>query len=197
MKSVTCQICVSWSIWTDQSEKQRRQGKGWSSGESCISSHRRRILVQSDSKAERLKVSVFESSGTTFTRLYGTFPNNEMALGCVCITWNAGLDLCQPAPSWAWGETRLYQKPVMETQVCEWWRYHLPPGWSSVRCLTNDLMCVFISKRKWHESRADSGCNGSRIRWLTLDFYLSYNKYELSWFALMLILNNFAYQRVL
>lgn len=100
------------------------------------------------------------------------FPTKKMALGCVCITWNAGLNFCQPAPSWAWGETWLYQKAVMETQVCDWWRYHLPPGRSSVRCLTNDLMRVFTSKRKWHESRADSGCNTSRIRWLTLGFYL-------------------------
>lgn len=155
-----------------QTSLRRRQGKGSTSRESCISSHRRRILVQSDSEAERLEVSVFESSGTIFTRLHGTFPNEKMALGCVCITWNAGLSFCQPAPSWAWGETWLYQKPVMETQVCDWWRYHLPPGQSSVRCLINDLMRVFTSKRKWHESRADSGCNTSRIRWLTLDFYL-------------------------
>lgn len=163
---------LSWSIWIDQSEKRRHQGKGSTSRESCISGHRRRILVQSDSEAERLKVSVFESSGTIFTRLYGTFPNREMALACVCVTWNAGLNFCQPAPSWAWSETWLYQKPVMETQVCDWWRYHLPPGRSSVRCLTNDLMRVFTSKRKWHESTADSGCNTSRIKWLTLDFYL-------------------------
>lgn len=100
------------------------------------------------------------------------FPTKKMALGCVCITWNAGLNLCQSAPSWAWGETCLYQKPVMETQVCDWWRYHLPAGRSSVRGLTNDLIRVFTSKRKWHESRADSGCNTSRIRWSTLDFYL-------------------------
>lgn len=103
LKSVACHVCVTWNIWTGRSEKRRRQGRGWSSGEACISSRRRKILVQSDSEAERLKVSVFESSGTIFTRLYGTFPNKKMALCCVCV-WesylkNAAPNFCQPTPS--------------------------------------------------------------------------------------------------
>lgn len=174
LKSVACHVCVNWCIRTGQSEKRRHRVKGWSSREACISSHRQKILVQSDSEAERLKVSVFGSSGTIFARLYGTFPNKKRGPWVVCVEASylkyAGPNFCQPTPSRAWGETRLYQKTVMETQVCDWWRYHLPPSRIAGRSLTNDLMRVSASKRKWHESRADSGCNASRTKGENLRF---------------------------
>lgn len=105
---------------------------------------------------------------------------------CVCVTWNAELNLCQPVLSQAWGKTWLYQKSVMETRDCDWWRYHLPSGWSSIHSLINDLMCVvfFASTRKWHESRSDSGCNTRQIKWLQI-FTSTTNKCKLSQCAFM------------
>lgn len=141
-----------------------------------VSVVRRKILVQSDSEAERLKGQCLWIFRDYIPRFYGTFPNKKNDPGLCMLGESylkyAGTNLCQSTPSRASGKTRLYQKPVMERQVCDWWRYHLPPGRSSGCSLTNNLMPVFASKRKWHESRAGSSRNMSQMMGITLDFYL-------------------------
>lgn len=64
--------------------KARRWSKGWSSREACISSHRWKILVQRDSEAERLKVSVFKSLGTIFPDFMAHFLTKNGPGLCMC-----------------------------------------------------------------------------------------------------------------
>ena len=83
-------ICVRF-VWVRafgismQSENWRHRSKGFSFREPCISSHRQRILVQSDSKAEQLKVSVFECSGTIFPDFMAHLPTKNDPWLCVCL----------------------------------------------------------------------------------------------------------------